>query len=39
MDKTLSMIDFDKADFINYLMANKGFSRQDAETTAELMGY
>jgi len=38
-NKELYMIDYDKEDYIEWLIVVMGQSREEAEITAEFMGY
>lgn len=39
MDKTMEIINASRADYIDYLMAIMGYSKEDAEAMADTMGY
>ena len=38
-DKAFSMIDFTREQFIDWLVETKGYSEEDAEEMANIMGY
>ena len=37
MDKSLYMIDLDKEDYIDYLICEKGYAKEEAEHLANIM--
>lgn len=39
MDKTMNIINADKEDYIDYLIVCMGYSKEDAENMARIMGY
>lgn len=39
MDKTMCVINYEREDYILYLISCKGYDRKDAEEMADIMGY
>lgn len=38
-DKTMSIINAERNDYIEWLIADKGYNKEDAEKIADIMGY